>query len=307
MLQTLIIEGLFGKFDYNLQFTNCADDKIRFITAPNGFGKTTILRFINGLYNREFSVFFSVPFTSLTFMIDDIPVRIEQGKQPVMQDNDSIDDDDEVFITIVFGGTMKETGFQIRQADVADQSDNSIVSDVINQLDLFFASEKCVFVDDRRLLRENTDASELVRFTEVLKVKLKEDSEETRKQITVLKRIVDRSEFSNKRFEVDKAFGFRFVANDQYETKLTMSALSSGEQHILLQALYMLFEAPTGSLVLIDEPEMSLHLSWQGDYLTNLLEIVSFRRVQCIISTHSPFVFGSQYTRSLDLFELSGL
>ena len=84
-----------------------------------------------------------------------------------------------------------------------------------------------------------------------------------------------------------------------------MSALSSGEQHILLQALYLLFEAPSGTLVLIDEPEMSFHLSWQGDYLTNLLDIVSLRMVQCIISTHSPFVFGSQYSRSVDLFELS--
>ena len=307
MLQSLIIEGLFGRFDYNLQFTNSADDKIRFITAPNGFGKTTILRFINGLYNREFGVFFSVPFHSLTFVIDYIPVRIEQVKRPVLQDSDSMDDDDEVFITLVFDGKQGTSGYLLSLADVADQSGNSIVSDVVNQLDLFFASENCVFVDDRRLLRENTDASELVRFTEMLKVKLREDSQETMDQVAVLKRIVDRSEFSNKRFEIDKAFGFRFVANDQYETKLAMSALSSGEQHILLQALYLLFEAPTGTLVLIDEPEMSLHLSWQGDYLTNLLDIVSLRQVQCIISTHSPFVFGSQYTRSLDLFELSGL
>lgn len=307
MLQSLIIEGLFGRFDYNLQFTNSADDKIRFITAPNGFGKTTILRFINGLYNREFGVFFSVPFHSLTFVIDYIPVRIEQVKRPVLQDSDSMDDDDEVFITLVFDGKQGTSGYLLSLADVADQSGNSIVSGVVNQLDLFFASENCVFVDDRRLLRENTDASELVRFTEMLKVKLREDSQETKDQVAVLKRIVDRSEFSNKRFEIDKAFGFRFVANDQYETKLAMSALSSGEQHILLQALYLLFEAPTGTLVLIDEPEMSLHLSWQGDYLTNLLDIVSLRQVQCIISTHSPFVFGSQYTRSLDLFELSGL
>lgn len=307
MLQHLIIEGLFGRFDYNLQFTNSVEDKIRFITAPNGFGKTTILRFINGLYNREFGVFFSVPFTSLTFMIDEIPVRLEQVKHSVMQESDSMDDDDEVFIAIVFGGKTGASGYLLSQEDVVDQSNNSIISNVVNQLDLFFASEKCVFVDDRRLLRENTDASELVRFTEMLKVKLREDSEETRAQVEVLKRIVHRSEFSNKRFEIDKAFGFRFVADDQYETKLAMSALSSGEQHLLLQALYLLFEAPTGTLVLIDEPEMSLHLSWQGDYLTNLLDIVSLRQVQCIISTHSPFVFGSQYTRSLDLFELSGL
>ena len=303
MLKSLTIEGLFGVYNYDLQFSKSDDDKIRFITAPNGFGKSTILKFINGLYNRDFDVFFSVPFTSLTFHIDSIIVRIEQANQSVMQE--SIDDDEETFITIVFGSSTDASGYQLRQTDITDKSDNSIITDVINQLDLFFASEKCIFVDDRRLLRENSDTSELVRFTELLKAKLKENSEETRAQVSVLKQIVERSEFANKRFEVDGTLGFRFVANDQNETKLAMSALSSGEQHILLQALYLLFEAPSGTLVLIDEPEMSFHLSWQGDYLTNLLDIVSLRMVQCIISTHSPFVFGSQYSRSVDLFELS--
>lgn len=305
MLKSLIIEDLFGIYDYNLQFSKSVDDKIRFVTAPNGFGKTTILKFINGLYNHNFEIFFSIPFSSLTFQIDEITIRIEQTKQSIMQEN--IDADDETFITILFGGNKCGNVYQLSQMDIIDKSENSIVSDVINQMDLFFSSEKCIFVDDRRLLRENTDTSELVRFTEILKGKLLEGSEETMAQVSVLKQIVERSDFANKRFEVDKAFGFRFVAKDQNETKLSMSSLSSGEQHILLQALYLLFEAPTGTLVLIDEPEMSFHLSWQGDYLTNLLDIVSLRQVQCIISTHSPFVFKSQYSRSIDLFELCGL
>ena len=305
MLKSLIIEGLFGIYDYNLQFSKSVDDKIRFITAPNGFGKTTILKFINGLYNRNFEIFFSVPFSSLIFQIDEIAVRIEQTKQSIMQEN--IDGDDETFITILFGGNKGSNGYQLCQTDIIDKSRNSTVIDIVNQMDLFFSSEKCIFVDDRRLLRESSDKSELIRFTEILKAKLQEESEDTMAQVSVLKQIVERSNFANKRFEVDKAFGFRFVAQDPNETKLSMSSLSSGEQHILLQALYLLFEAPTGTLVLIDEPEMSFHLSWQGDYLTNLLDIVSLRQVQCIISTHSPFVFKSQYSRSIDLFEICGL
>lgn len=305
MLKSLIIEGLFGIYDYNLQFSKSVDDKIRFITAPNGFGKTTILKFINGLYNRNFEIFFSVPFSSLIFQIDEIAVRIEQTKQSIMQEN--IDGDDETFITILFGGNKGSNGYQLCQTDIIDKSRNSTVIDIVNQMDLFFSSEKCIFVDDRRLLRESTDTSELIRFTEILKAKLQEEREDTMAQVSVLKQIVERSNFANKRFEVDKAFGFRFVAQDPNETKLSMSSLSSGEQHILLQALYLLFEAPTGTLVLIDEPEMSFHLSWQGDYLTNLLDIVSLRQVQCIISTHSPFVFKSQYSRSIDLFEICGL
>lgn len=301
MLQSLEIKGLFGIFNYNLQFSVSQDDRIRFITAPNGYGKTSILRFINGLYNREFDVFFSFPFEALHFHIDDVLIRIEQSHSCDAHEN--VDDDEETVLNIYFGETAQAASYKITHDDLDDHSEDSSVNRLIRQLDLFFASEKCIFVDDRRLLRENTDASELVRFTDVVKSKLRENTEESKKLVDAFSRIVNRCVFSNKKLEIDSSFGFRFVVNDKNQTKLSMTSLSSGEQHILLQTLYLLFEAPTGTLVLIDEPEMSLHLSWQGDYLNNLRDIVSLRQVQCIVSTHSPFIFGSEYSLSVDLFE----
>lgn len=304
MLQSLIVEGLFGIYNYNLSFSTSSEDKIRFITAPNGFGKTTILRFIDALYKRDFQFFFTIPFSSLTFFIDNIPLRIEQIKESSTDENADVDD--ETFITLVFGSEASSYGHKLKLPDILDKS-NDNVNEVINQIDLFFNSEKCVFVDDRRLLRENTDTSELIRFSDLLRKKLNDKDIDLTPQIAVLKRIIERSEFANKRFEIDKAFGFRFVVTDANHTKLPMHALSSGEQHILLQTLYLLFEAPTGTLVLIDEPEMSLHLAWQGDYLQNLKDIVALRDIQCIISTHSPIIFSSEYSLSQDLFDLSGL
>lgn len=304
MLKSLIVENLFGSFSYDIKFSESENDKIRFITAPNGYGKTTILRLINGLYNRDFSVFFSVPFSSLTFQIDDVFVRIEQCHESIMQE--TVDEEEERFITVLFGADYKANGFEITLQDLEDASNkNTLVGNLISQLDLYFDSEKCVFVDDRRLLRENTDASELVRFTDVVKSKLKEDNEESQKLIETFTKIVERCDFVNKRLDINPLYGFRFVAEDEYHTKLSMNALSSGEKHILLQSLYLLFEAPAGTLVLIDEPEMSFHLSWQGDYLRNLKDIVSLRQIQCIISTHSPFIFESEYSLSVDLFEIS--
>lgn len=53
MLTNLKITKLFGLYDYHLQFSESGQDKIRFVTAPNGYGKSTILRFIDGIsYSR---------------------------------------------------------------------------------------------------------------------------------------------------------------------------------------------------------------------------------------------------------------
>jgi predicted ATP-dependent endonuclease of OLD family len=56
----------------------------------------------------------------------------------------------------------------------------------------------------------------------------------------------------------------------------------------------LLFKFAPNSLVLIDEPELSLHLTWQERFLPDLLEIVKIANFDVIIATHSPFIIGSR-------------
>ena len=46
-------------------------------------------------------------------------------------------------------------------------------------------------------------------------------------------------------------------------TTLQLQKLSSGEKQILIMFYALLFHAPQGSIVIIDEPEISLHVCWQ--------------------------------------------
>ena len=48
MLKSIKITKLFGRFDYELSFSN---EGIMIITGPNGYGKSTILRIINNFCN----------------------------------------------------------------------------------------------------------------------------------------------------------------------------------------------------------------------------------------------------------------
>ena len=43
MLNRLKIEKLFSLYDYDIDLTNADGSMVKFITAPNGYGKTTIL------------------------------------------------------------------------------------------------------------------------------------------------------------------------------------------------------------------------------------------------------------------------
>ena len=98
-----------------------------------------------------------------------------------------------------------------------------------------------------------------------------------------LKNIISKADFANKQLEVDKTYGFRFRANNEERTIIFGDILSSGEQQTLIMTVELLFFAPDESLVLIDEPEISCHMMWQMDFLTNLRDITKLRQLQCFI------------------------
>lgn len=81
------------------------------------------------------------------------------------------------------------------------------------------------------------------------------------------------------------------------------SQLSSGEQQLLALAYVLLFETDPTSVVLLDEPELSLHVAWLKGLLAAFLDIGRTRSLQFVIATHSPSVFAghTDLERSLDL------
>ncbi|MFM0158773.1 AAA family ATPase, partial [Paraburkholderia sediminicola] len=70
--------------------------------------------------------------------------------------------------------------------------------------------------------------------------------------------------------------------------------LSSGEQHEIVLMYDLLFRVRPNTLVLIDEPELSLHVTWQKAFLRDLLGIVAAANFDVILATHSPFVVGDR-------------
>ncbi|MGW4049511.1 AAA family ATPase [Streptomyces sp. NPDC004779] len=117
-------------------------------------------------------------------------------------------------------------------------------------------------------------------------------------RVSLLQSIIN-TRFLFKRLEIDRERGFRLVSDEGRE--LDLASLSSGEQHELVLVYDLLFNVPTGALVLIDEPEISLHVSWQKGFISDLRKIGSLVRFRSVVATHSPQIAGKWADRMVAL------
>ena len=77
--------------------------------------------------------------------------------------------------------------------------------------------------------------------------------------------------------------------------------LSSGELQLLIlfTFLYFRFEEQEQFTIIIDEPELSLHLAWQSRYLQAITKPNQY--AQFIVATHSPEIAGPFEERIIDI------
>ncbi len=117
-------------------------------------------------------------------------------------------------------------------------------------------------------------------------------------RIELFRTIVNRR-FLYKQMTVNRERGFIFTTTD--DKPLPPSALSSGEQHELVLLYELLFKIKSGSLILIDEPELSLHVAWQQQFLEDLQEITKLSSIDVLIATHSPSIIHDRWDLTVEL------
>ena len=83
--------------------------------------------------------------------------------------------------------------------------------------------------------------------------------------------------------------GDQFIINSN-GILLTVDELSSGEKQILLLLLRIFLLEEKEAVILIDEPENSLDISWQYKLIDLFVKLNP--NAQFFISTHSPSIFG---------------
>ena len=96
--------------------------------------------------------------------------------------------------------------------------------------------------------------------------------------------------------------GNLFFRNKSGGDKFSIDKLSTGEKTLLSKVLYFYLEKIYFHIILIDEPELSLHPSWQNKVLKIYENFAKQNNCQIIIATHSPHIISSaknEYLRFL--------
>ncbi len=119
-------------------------------------------------------------------------------------------------------------------------------------------------------------------------------------KLEMLKKIIN-ERFLYKQISINKKEGFIFMSSDG--NRLSPEKLSSGEQHELVLIYELLFKVQPDSLILIDEPELSLHVAWQIQFLKDLHAITILGSFDVLIATHSPQIIDDRWDLTVELRE----
>ena len=110
------------------------------------------------------------------------------------------------------------------------------------------------------------------------------------------------SRLSFKNIKISRENGIAVI--DDSNNEIELKKLSSGEQQEVVLFFKLIFDVQPNELLLIDEPEISLHILWQKKFMDDLLKIIKFKKINVIVATHSPQIISNHLDKQIDLGSL---
>lgn len=111
---------------------------------------------------------------------------------------------------------------------------------------------------------------------------------------------------SFKKIKISRELGILIIDEDFPDNQLKLNQLSSGEKQEIVLFYELIFDTNNNVLLLIDEPEISLHIAWQKMFMDDLLKIVEYKELKVIVATHSVQIINNHWDIQVDLGEIYG-
>lgn len=121
---------------------------------------------------------------------------------------------------------------------------------------------------------------------------------------SVLEKVELLEEIINKRFlrkQIQVSVEDGLMITTHGGDRIRPEELSSGEQHELIMFYDLLFRVSPGALVMVDEPEISLHVAWQRHFLDDMLRVAQASSIRMLVATHSPQIIGKWRSRTTQI------
>jgi predicted ATPase len=131
---------------------------------------------------------------------------------------------------------------------------------------------------------------------------LNKSEEDKKKIIEPRQKFFDtlRSFMTNKKFQYDNKIGALFFSLDGVAKDIfPWNSLSSGEKQLLIQFMEVVLQEGKSLIFIADEPELSLHVTWQEKLLKALRDLNE--NAQLIVATHSPDIVAEFSENVIDM------
>lgn len=140
---------------------------------------------------------------------------------------------------------------------------------------------------------DDSTAAILTVYYQDMKIKL-DSLNSISDRIVLFKNMMANKFGANKEISISKDNGI-IVLQKPSNKNVELRFLSSGEQQELVLLYNLIFKGEKEKLILIDEPEISLNVSWQREFLDDMKKIVEMNGFSILIATHSPQIINDNW------------
>lgn len=320
-IQKVEIKGLFGKKDIEWEL----NPQVNVLVGENGSGKSTILSTIYCMLKGVAIANSTIILNQCTLSFDntETPLQIssidtnlvvsllQEDKEEwekiknilSSKNNNSYDkkDDDyaEMFISFLKNNYFSKNQDKRYYISIDNKSINTINPTIISTLHL---SSNANF-DFKENQMEVSNILDTRMENIVYQFRLKENNTK------IQERLINALNFFLNmigKYATYKENSIRYFYQDNQQ-ELNFSNLSSGERqliYMLVQVALNATETDKSSIILMDEPEISLHLDWQENFINQLINLSP--NTQFIIVTHSPAIIMNGWNAIyLDMQEIT--
>lgn len=285
IIKEVKIEGIYGYKNFSWKL----DEDINVLLGKNGSGKSTILKLIYACITNDKAIFdyFENPYVTLVF-----EKKYEDKKTrefTITNSNSSANIDAQMVNTFDVSISKNSEGTEL---DIKLKILIENFGEHIRVLKSNLETETQELNNQIIAIRNNiakATSDELIKFKS-LSIQADSKKEEKFRRIAYFNEVINTFyKESNKFIEVDKEKPLMVKLNSNDDiANIEISKLSSGEKQLLIIFLTVVLQGDKAFILLMDEPESSLHVEWQSVLLDRLKQLND--NIQIIIATHNPLL-----------------
>ena len=273
---------------YEYNFSHTLDEKVNIFVGNNGSFKTTLLRLLrHAIAYEKNGQFFQSRLTKVTFK-DGLVMEYHETENLLSKDNDGEDTLKNVtsWTPMLNGNKIPDSEYRkllkldyVSTFDVKGDGKSSQDSYLDTRLEKLQSDYGYYLSDLVKELTERINSNSSITKQELDKIN-------ERKNLFI--RLVNEC-FSETGKELSND-STKLVFIKDHAIGIFPKELSSGEKQLLIILLTVLLERGEEYILMLDEPEISMHISWQYKLIDMILQLNP--NVQILLTTHSPMIFS---------------